>query len=278
MTTEASYSWHNKSHFENNELLPQCIRGLLIGSSGCGKTHLLFKLLLEDWVDYNRLYIFSKSLYQPEYQLLIEGIRAKLQPCDIYLLLQNSKDFGELSPKEAVKKLVDVYNTEDPEGTWKSPIEVFAFSDINSIPYPEEVDKNYKNLFIFDDCYLEKQGPIENFYSRGRHSNVQCFYISQNYYKLPRQTIRANANLLILFKLPKIDLTHLYTDVVSIDEDSLNPHCDFDTFRKFCTKVWDQKYQFMVIDRYNDDIDQRYRKGFELSYSLVMKTPSEILK
>ena len=38
----------------NRPLLPQCIRELTIGKSGCGKTTLLIN-------------IFGKSLFQPEY-------------------------------------------------------------------------------------------------------------------------------------------------------------------------------------------------------------------
>ena len=48
---------------------------------------------------------------------------------------------------------------------------------------------------IFDDLLLERQNKCECYYIRGRHSNVDCFYLSQNYFKLPRQTIRENASL-----------------------------------------------------------------------------------
>ena len=49
---------------------------------------------------------------------------------------------------------------------------------------------------IFDDLLLEKQNKCESYYIRGRHSNVDCFYLSQNYFKLPRQTIRETANFI----------------------------------------------------------------------------------
>jgi hypothetical protein len=269
-----SYTLKIGSSFENNELLPSSIRGLIIGNSDCGKTHLLFKLLLQDWLDYNRLFIFSKSLYQPSYQLLIEGMKAKLNPCDISLLFQNSSQCPVTKPKEMVERLVEEYNLACPDGSWKSPIEVYAFSDPNAIPRPENINGDYKNLFIFDDCYLEDkncQQRIKNFYSRGRHSNMQCFYISQDYHHLDRQTIRVNSNLLILFKLPKKDLSHIYDDIVSFNEDDLEPKCDYKTFEKFCKKVWDKKYEFMLIDKHNDDYNMRLRKGFNIGYSEVFK-------
>src|SRR3977135_1240633 len=72
-------SWNEKPMFNNADFLPKSIRGLLIGSSNCGKTTLLFKLLLgTNILDYNTLFIFSKSLNQKEYEVLIEGFKHNL--------------------------------------------------------------------------------------------------------------------------------------------------------------------------------------------------------
>ena len=170
----ASFVWKNdKVTFENNKLLPHSIRGIICGDSDSGKTHLLFKLLLEDFIDYDRLYIFSNSIYQSEYQLLIEGYKAHLQPADIWLMLQNCEKLPDTDPKEAVKKMVKSY-----EAIKKTPdcnIEVFAYKDIALIPLPEDVDKKYKNLFIFDDCMLGKQRSIEEYYTRGTPFKCSMF-------------------------------------------------------------------------------------------------------
>lgn len=273
----AIYALKTKNEFDNNsDYLPESIRGLIVGNSNCGKTNLLFKLLLEDWIDYDHLYIFSKSLYQKSYQLLIYGLKQKLHPIDIEILFKHNENCPE-EIKNDPKKMVDGYVKElesaYPDGSWKSGIEVYALSDPALIPEPEHVNPRHKNLFIFDDCYLENrtcQTRIQNFYSRGRHSNLQCFYISQDYHHLDRQTIRVNSNFLILFKLPKKDLTHIYQDIVSFDEDSLKPNCDFKAFYEFAKRVWDKKYEFMVIDKFNEDYDRRYRKGFDKNYSEVM--------
>ena len=51
----------------NNPLLPRSIRGIIVGKSGCGKTTLLLNLLLRpSWLDYDNLFVFGRSLFQPE--------------------------------------------------------------------------------------------------------------------------------------------------------------------------------------------------------------------
>ena len=65
-------SWNeNLSKRFKNPLLPRSIRGLIVGKSGCGKTTLLLNLLLKPgWLDYDTLFVFGKSLFQPEYKIL----------------------------------------------------------------------------------------------------------------------------------------------------------------------------------------------------------------
>ena len=56
-----------ENYHENNPLLPQNLRGLVIGKSGCGKTIVIFNLLPQPcWLDYKHVYVFGKSLHQQE--------------------------------------------------------------------------------------------------------------------------------------------------------------------------------------------------------------------
>ena len=47
------------------------------------------------------------------------------------------------------------------------------------VPAPGELSSEKNNLMVFDDLLLEKQNTCESYYVRGRHSNVDCFYLAQ---------------------------------------------------------------------------------------------------
>ena len=84
----------------------------------------------------------------------------------------------------------------------KSDAECKFYESAEDVSDPIELSSGTKNLMVFDDLLLEKQITCKSYYVRGRHSNVDCFYLAQNYFKLPRQTIREKANFICLF--PKI--------------------------------------------------------------------------
>ena len=68
----------------------------------------------------------------------------------------------------------------------KSDVECKFYESADDVPDPRELSPEKKNLMEFDDMLLEKQNMCESYYVRGRHSNVDCFYLAQNYFKLPR--------------------------------------------------------------------------------------------
>ena len=72
-------------------LLPQGIRGLIIGKSGCSKTTLVINLLLRPgWFDYNNTNKFGKSLFQPEYHILKKAFEEKI-PTQVIIRLSKTK-------------------------------------------------------------------------------------------------------------------------------------------------------------------------------------------
>ena len=57
--------------FRHGELFPNTTRSLVLGSSGCGKTNLIYFLLVdENGLRFEIVYIYSKTLEQPKYKLL----------------------------------------------------------------------------------------------------------------------------------------------------------------------------------------------------------------
>ena len=84
---------------------------------------------------------------------------------------------------------------------------------------------------VFKDMLLEKQNTCESYYVRGRHSNVDCFYLAQNYFKLPRQTIRENANFICLFPQDLKNLNHIFDHHVGSDITK-------EEFRQLCKTAW----------------------------------------
>ena len=241
----------------NHELLPKSIRGLIVGTSGCGKTTLLLNLLLQpDWLDYNKLYVYGKSLFQPEYQLLKSGFELGLSKSDLYTIFRNKDDIQSRGWKQ--EDVVDCAASQGPIFNI-DPISVEFYEDGVDVMDPSELDGNEKNLMVFDDLMLEKQNKIEDYYVRGRHSNADCFYLAQNYFKLPRQTIRTNANLLCLFPMDGKDVDHIYKDHVKVDMDK-------QAFMDACKDAWSDKHGFLTIDKSKRRADGKYKKSLTTTY------------
>ena len=155
----------------NHSLLPRSIRGLIIGKSGCGKTTLLLNLLIRPgWLDYNRLFVFRKGLFQAEYKILKKALEEKLPKEAIIRLFDNQEEIMKLntSPLALVEEM--------SKGIVKKvDVECNFFEAADDVPDPRELNSDNKNLMVFDDLLLENQNMCEKYYIRGRHSNVDCF-------------------------------------------------------------------------------------------------------
>lgn len=129
----------------------------------------------------------------------------------------------------------------------------FAFSDNAEVISPADARPN--SIFIFDDVACDDQDTMREYFAMGRHSHVDCFYLSQSYARIPKHLIRDNANLMILFQQDATNLRHVYHDHVNVD-------MSFDKFNELCAKCWQAKYGFIVIDKDSSQGQGRYRRGF----------------
>ena len=164
----------------HNFLLPSSIRCIICGPSGCGKTNLLLNLLLKKgYLRFDRLHLYSKSLGQEKYQFL--------------------SDWATALEKVAGKEVASFHSSSEDI----IPVESFS--------------KNVRSIMIFDDVMLQKQEPIEKYFTMGRHGGADCFYLTQNYFRIPKQAIRDNANLIILFNQDSKNLRAIHDTFVGGD-------------------------------------------------------------
>ena len=128
-----------------------------------------------------------------------------------------------------------------------------AFSENHDVIPRTEALPN--SIFVFDDVACDNQDTIREYFSMGRHSNIDCFYLCQTYAKIPKHLIRDNANLIILFRQDGTNLRHVYNDHVNTD-------MPYDDFCSLCRECWQRKYGFVVIDKDSALRNGRYRRGF----------------
>ena len=159
--------------------------------------------------------------------------------------IQNSKIPASIVVQEWAKSIKN-----------KSNVKCNFFEMASEVPDPRDLNSEDKNLMIFYDLLLERQNKCECYYVRGRHSNVDCFYLSQNYFKLPRQTIRENANFIYLFPQDLKNINHIYNDHVGDDMTK-------EEFRKLCRECWKKPHGFVVIDLTSKKDAGKYKSRFD---------------
>lgn len=202
-----------KEHFRHGKLLPSTIRCLVCGPSNCGKTNLVIGLLLhKNGLNFQNVYVYSKTLFQPKYRFLEKVLR-------------------------------------------RVPgVQYLKFDENQQVLNPDSAKPN--SIIIFDDIACEKQNNVRDYFSKGRHSKIDCFYINQTYSKIPKQLIRDNANLIILFKQDDTNLRHVYNEHVNTD-------LPWVQFREMCAIIWCTPYNYLVINKDCERNKGCYRKNFD---------------
>ena len=141
----------------------RCFRMLICAPSGGGKTNLLFYMINEPLLFYDKIYLYAKNLQQNKYQYLLK----KFEPL--------SKKYG--------------YN-------------IIESSNGGIIPLDDMDDGNQK-LIIFDDYLntgVKNDREIQNYFTNSRNKNCSCIYLSQSFYETDK-TIRLNCSHYCIFDL-----------------------------------------------------------------------------
>lgn len=198
-------------------------RSVFGGGSGSGKTNLLISMLLQGQIKFDHLYLYTKSIEQPKYKLLIRFINS--------LEKEYEKATGQ-------------------------PIDMLTIgTSIDDIVPLDEIDKTKINLAIFDDLLTEKhQEIIEEYYIKGRHSNVSCIYLTQSYFDTPK-VLKKNSNYFVLFGVSSKN------ELISLAKDHSLEH-DMKTF-KTMIRTATRGNDFFLIDRRTTHDILKHRKNFD---------------
>ena len=219
------------------------VRCIITGPSECGKSAFLTNLNLKIINEYDKIYIYSPSLHQDLYQKLNKCI-SKYIPIHIIPNNLNEEDIDVVIDEIVHSKGFEKFDTE-----------IETYESIEELNFPRKYDDG--GIIILNDLNeKELNDPrVQAMFKRSRHNNLSSFIISQDYYELPKRTIRANGNIYQIFKPNSFrDVQNLYQDKTSMD-------MTLDEFKYLTSTCWDEKHQPPAIDMTKDRYQGRYRLG-----------------
>ena len=161
-----------------------------------------------------------------------------------------------LIAQNSIYERIYIYtNNLDDKYSWlKNKFKDDVFIYINEINF-DKINKDYVNLIIFDDLVFSNK-KISEFYCRSRKLNCSCIFFGHRYFKNIDRTLKNNVDYLIFTQLDKRELNMLYQDI-NLDI-SLKEFQDINTNLK--------RYEFILIDKYNEHKFMRIRKNLDQVY------------
>ena len=223
------YTNENKiNHNPNWPYIPDHpYRILIIGGSGSGKTNALLNLI-NNQPDIDKIYLYAKDPYEDKYQLLINKRES-----------MGLKYFN--NPKAFIEYSNDMYD---------------IYKNINDY----NLDKENKILTVFDNMIADminnkKQNSIvTELFIRDRTLNISLVFITQSYFKVPKD-VRLNTTHFFILKIP----TERELQQIAKNHSS---DIDFKDFVRIYKKCMDKPFSFLVSDTTfasNDPL--RFRKN-----------------
>ena len=188
----------NKKFKQRYSFMPNdTFRMLICGNSGSGKTNLLYHMLIQPLLYYDEIHLYAKNLEQEKYQNLINKMN--------HISGQAGYDVMKVSNDAII------------------PIKDLGYED------------NQK-LIIFDDYVCEKnQRQIVDYVIQGRHKNCSVIYLSQSFYKPPRD-IRLNCSHYCIYEFPSSRERNMISSELGVDKEK---------FKKATKKP----FSFLYVDK-----------------------------
>ena len=164
-------------------------------------------MLIVPLLYYDEIYLYAKNLDQEKYQNLM-------------------KKMNEISRNAADYDIMTVSNDK--------------IIPINDIDYEDN-----QKLIIFDDYVCEKnQRQIVDYFIQGRHKNCSVIYLSQSFYKTPRD-MRLNCSHYCIYEFPSSRERNMISSELGVDKEK---------FKKATKK----KYSFFYVDKPNKKIKKNF--------------------
>ena len=206
------------------------VRCIITGLSECGKSYFLTNLNLYINNEYDKIYIYSPSLHQDIYRQLTKCFSNYI-PIHIIPNILNEEDIDIV--------IDDIVSDKDFQ---KSDNEIETYESIEELKYPQEYDEG--GIFILNDLNEKEMNDprVQALFKQSGHNKLYIFIVSQDYYELPKRTIRANGNIYHIFK------PNIFRDVQNLYQDKASMGMNLNEFKYLSSTCWNEKYQPLTID------------------------------
>ena len=132
----------------------------------------------------------------------------------------------------------------------RSPNQYPNYKTSNEI---KPINKYKGSVVIFDDMLgARNSSQKDDFFTRGRHEDLDVYYISQSYFAFPRQSIRNNSDRLILFKQTLRDVQSMYHDFGAFD-------MIYEEYKEMCRVAWSENFNYLCIDKTKNKNEGNFR-------------------
>lgn len=196
--------WKNK----NKRVFQDSCGIIIVGPTDAGKTsNLLAAYLQTKVVDFDQIWYFTKDKSEPLCQLLAEmmarrglssAVGGKLPDKD-----EEEEDAAMVDASTYDQGAVEKKKKAPKEDTTTPLPDFILEDDFSKIPDVTRIDPHKSTVIIFDDVMTESkkvQKPILDLYKGGRKRTCQCFYIAQNWSRVPLD-VRRNAKYYCVYRL-----------------------------------------------------------------------------
>ena len=156
-------------------------------------------MLIKPLLHYDEIYLYARNLEQDKYKRLM-------------------REMGKISQNPAIG------------------YDVLKVSNNEIIPIKEIPCEDNQKIVIFDDYVCDKnQNQIIEYFIQGRHKNCSVIYLSQSFYKTPKD-IRINCSHYCLYRPPSSREFSSISSEVGVDK----------KIYKYATQI---PYSFLYVDK-----------------------------